>query len=401
MTGVLDRSQRGTADTRTARVKRFVGSHRATAAVILVGLVVRAVLLPITHGQDFTVWDLASRATLHGTNVYAHHPHYVAGPYAYFPLFLYLELPFQWLAIHTGIPFTVLGKLPIVASDVAVALLLARLLVRSGRRDVLVAFGVSLFFLNPLVLYNGAFYGRFDSFGCALLLAALMCMPDLRRPSWGASLLYGFAVAAKTFPVFVLPRLLAGGRHAAARILAGLALVLTLLSLPYLTAPRAYVKDIVVWDANKLPRQLSWQVAVAPSDHHAARLLSFALLGVFVVLACVLAGLEDAYAYTLVVLLAFLVLSKVVLEQYLIWPLPWLIWYALRPDRQGSRDASLAVLALLTAVGMLVNPYIHPFGTHPATLAGLLALAVTAYAAFVVRREWPRGAAGTGRKTLA
>jgi len=32
-------------------------------------------------------WDRASSATLRGINIYAHHPHYPHGAYAYFPLF--------------------------------------------------------------------------------------------------------------------------------------------------------------------------------------------------------------------------------------------------------------------------------------------------------------------------
>ena len=48
------------------------------------------------------MWDAASAATLHGMDIYAHHPAYPGGPYAYFPVFLYVELPFQWLAQHTG-----------------------------------------------------------------------------------------------------------------------------------------------------------------------------------------------------------------------------------------------------------------------------------------------------------
>ncbi len=102
--------------------------------MLAAGLVVRAILVPITHGPDFAVWDLASRATLDGVNVYAHHPAYTGGPYTYLPLFLYIELPFQWIAMHTGVPFTILGKLPIVAADLAATLLIAVELRRTGRR---------------------------------------------------------------------------------------------------------------------------------------------------------------------------------------------------------------------------------------------------------------------------
>ena len=60
-------------------------------------------------------------------------------------------------------PFVVLGKAPIVAGDVLTAALIAWYLRLRGRSDAIVAFGVALYFLNPLVLYNGAFYGRFDA----------------------------------------------------------------------------------------------------------------------------------------------------------------------------------------------------------------------------------------------
>ena len=145
----------------------------ASARLVLLlaaGIAVRIALVPITRGQDFDVWDLASTATLQGSDIYTHHPAYPGGPYAYFPLFLYLELPFQFLAAHTGISFTVLGKVPILAGDVACALVLAAELRDRTASNRAVLLGTSLFFLNPLVLYNGAFYGRFDTVALALLL---------------------------------------------------------------------------------------------------------------------------------------------------------------------------------------------------------------------------------------
>ena len=60
--------------------------------------------------------------TVAGRPAYA----YTGGPYPYFPLFLYIELPMQWLALHTSVPFTILGKLPIVAADLAATLLILR-----------------------------------------------------------------------------------------------------------------------------------------------------------------------------------------------------------------------------------------------------------------------------------
>src|SRR6476469_2742292 len=136
-------------------VPSWVAGQAASARLVLVlaaGVAIRVALVPITRGQDFDVWDLASTATLQGIDIYAHHPAYPGGPYAYFPLFLYLERPFQWLAQHTGSSFTVLGKVPILAGDVACALVLAAELRDRTASNRAVLLGTSLFFLNPLVL---------------------------------------------------------------------------------------------------------------------------------------------------------------------------------------------------------------------------------------------------------
>nr|MDQ2830352.1 hypothetical protein [Chloroflexota bacterium] len=153
------------------RVGALARAYPRVALVFALGLVLRAVLLPITFGPDFHIWDLTAAATLHGQDVYAHPPLDLAryGPYAYFPLYLYLLLPLKWLALHSGLSYVALGKLPVVAGDVGVALGLASALRRAGRDERACATGVALYFLNPLVLYNGAFYGRFDSLPLALL----------------------------------------------------------------------------------------------------------------------------------------------------------------------------------------------------------------------------------------
>jgi len=358
--------------------------------VLLIGLVARAVLVPITHGLDFTVWDLASQATLRGVNVYAHHPAYPGGPYAYLPLFLYLELPFQWLAEHTGVSFTILGKLPIVAGDVLAAALIAELVRRSGGDDRRQALATGLFFLNPLVIYDGAFYGRFDSVSIALFLLAVSAWRPAERASWRFTVSYGLAIAAKTFPLAVLPWLLSRGRATAARVLLGSAVVVGGLCLPYLvTRPVPFLRD-QLYDYGKLSGGLSWQVVFHGLLPAATQLvLSQVLLLVFALATIGLALLvDDLVTVAAVSLLLFIVLSKVAIEQYLTWPLAFL---ALLAVNRGSRSAAI-LLGLLSAAGILVNPYIHPFGTEPGALDILLAAAILAGAASLVRqaRRFPR-----------
>ena len=363
-------------------------THPYTAAVFALGLVLRAVLIPITHGQDFVVWNLASRYTLAGINVYAHHPHYPGGPYTYFPLFLYLELPFQWLALHTGLSFTVLGKLPIMAGDVLAAALIAAYFRQRGRRDGLTALGTGLYFLNPLVLYNGAFYGRFDALCVGLFLLALRFYNPRQPRSWRFPVLYAYAVAAKTYPVFILPWLLRE-RARRSRVVMALVLVLGGLSLPYLlTSPARFFSDLVLYNGHKLPGNLSWQVLLL--DHHylsahGARLLSYALLALFAAALFLFTWL-DVYTYSLVAILLFIVLSKVVIEQYFLWPMPFLIVAAL--DRRSW--SSWGLLILLSVSGMLINPYIHPWTERVPAANVAVALCILVYV--LTRRPVPQQA---------
>jgi len=355
-----------------------VKAHPYTTLVLIVGLALRAVLVPLGYGDDFRVWDLASRYTLAGVNIYRDHPPYPGGPYAYVPLFLYLELPFQWLAQHGGAPFAVLGKLPIVAGDLLTGALLVRILARRGCRDAVVAFGAALYFLNPLVLYNGAFYGRFDTLCVGLLLLALLVHDTntSRMRPWAFPLLYALAVATKSYPIFLLPWLLTREPRGRRRLLLTLTAVLGGLSLPYLlTSPARFVADILLYDANKLPGHLSWQTLLLGAlPPLAARIISYLLLALFVAALYHYRHL-NLWTYSVVAILLFILLSKVVIEQYFLWPLPFLI-----VDTVRHRSwASGGLLGLLSATGMLVNSYIHPFGASPAPIAVVLDVAILLY----------------------
>ena len=361
------------------------GAARQAASVRLVlvlaaGIAVRVALVPITRGQDFDVWHLASTATLQGIDIYAHHPAYPGGPYAYFPLFLYLELPFQWLAEHTGISFTVLGKVPILAGDIACALVLAGELRDRTASNRAVLLGTSLFFLNPLVLYNGAFYGRFDTVALALLLFAVRL---LRKRKRSAGLWYGLAVAAKTFPVFVLPGIVRDARGRRIWLAITLMGVLLVLSAPYIPSWRAMVSDIVVYDAVKAPGALSWQTLfIGTTSIEKLRLVSYVLLALYLIGAVLLARMLDLDLYILATLVLFLVCCKVLLEQYLVWPMPWLVlvlWTAPR-----IRAATIAFFVAVTVVGMVANPHVQPWGRSPALIVAGFAVLCVVYVVTVV-----------------
>ena len=427
------------------RVGALACAYPRVTLVFAIGLALRAVLLPITFGPDFHIWDLTAAATLHGQDVYAHPPLDPAryGPYAYFPLYLYLLLPLKWLALHFGLSYVALGKLPVAAGDVGVALGLAAALRRAGRDERACATGVGLYFLNPLVLYNGAFYGRFDSLPLALLL---LTWNRLSAGAGGRSgrlaLPFSLAVALKTFPIFLLPYLIARlGRRRGGRLALTAVLTPLVIALPYLLHDaRRFLYIVFVYDSTKGPRQFSWQVILLNLglSERAATVVSYGLLALFalaIVLPFILRSVKrlsllpppahgdwtigpsrgptvqrasggawgdaspqtpvnhgawgstslaiaDPYVYAAVVFTLFLLLSKVVYEQYLLWPLPFL---AVLAARDRARDA-LWLLITLSVIGLSANQWIHPFGYDPYPAPWLNAAIAVAAALFVLGR---------------
>ena len=80
------------------------------------------------------------------------------------------------------------------------------------------------------------------------------------------------------------------------------------------------------------------------------------LLGFFVSL-IVLTVLELP-EYCCAAFFAFIVFSKVVNEQYLVWVIPFLaVLYVTTRKRQH-----LWLLGLYTVIGSLLNPFVHPIG---------------------------------------
>jgi hypothetical protein len=357
--------------------------------VLLVGVVARVALTPITYGQDFIVWDLVARALLHGQNFYAHRPaHLPGGPYGYLPLFAYIELPFRFLANVLPVSFTILGKIPVLAGDALVAWCIVRWCRRAEVSESLTVLAVALFWLNPLVLYNGAWYGRFDTLCVGLLMMALLAGPPVMKPdghrAWGAPIYFGLAIAAKTFPAFLLPWFIRNGRERG-RMFWYTALSAFVVSLPLiLLSPSEVVKSVLLYDANKTPTNFSWLLPLSEmwGKDMTRAIGTFVLLGFFVSLIAL--TMLDLPEYCCAGFCAFLVFSKVVNEQYLVWIIPFLaLLYVTNRKRPN-----LWLLVFFTVIGSLVNPFVHPFGrqgTMPTVWANvLLAGATTAYLVWLV-----------------
>ncbi len=359
--------------------------------MLLLGLVIRLLLTPWTQGWDFNSYVQEAILTMHGQDVYVvAHAHDLL-TWAYLPLCMDMFTGLGWLSSLTGLPFRVLAKLPTLLADLGVAWLIFASLRRHGRGERAALLGMSLYLFNPLVLYNGAVVGRFDSIALVFLLLAIERFhARLFVPA------YALAIAAKTFPVFILPLLLFGReRQKPSRLALACALV-PVLSLPYsLTSIKAMIASLSYDVRTPWLGRLSWYIW--PQDAHwlsPARVLILARAGSLIypaaiLLLVVVARDKSLYLKVACALLLFVAFNRTVYEQYLLWPLPFLLILALA-DR--DRDyLALGMVALCTLTGLIENeqtwtpfdPRLHyavlptPFGP----LNALLALAIVAFVA--------------------
>jgi len=372
-------------------------------ALLLGALAVRLPLLGLTAGYDLRVVAGMARRAAGGQDVYALGVQRLA-PWAYFPLLLHLDAGLMRLAAHTGWSFYLLAKLPVVAADVGIGVLLYAALRRRGQAGGRAAVGMALYLYNPLVLYNGAFYGRFDAIALAFLVLALegagagagLCAPA-----------YALASAAKTFPLFLLPLLALGrDRQDPRRLLLACALVVPL-SLPeVVTDPGGLLSHAFLVDRFGF-EGLSWNLILPhlpvlgrPGAAGVARVGAALYPVALLLLVRAPLSIKAACAYAL-----FVLLSGTVYEQYLLWPLPFLIVAGLHHRRRGA----LGLLALDTLAGLVENEYTgRPGPLHYAAvlpnpclpLNVVLAVATLTFVAAQVRQDppWRRRGAAAGER---
>jgi hypothetical protein len=167
--------------------------------------------------------------------------------------------------------------------------------------------------------------------------------------------------------------------------------VLFAISAPYIvSSPGSFLTDLL-YSADKIPGGLSWQVVLHGLPASVQVDTGDVLLGAFVAVAIALAFVDDLTVTTAATMVFFLLLSKQVIEQYLIWPLPFLVLLA-----AGRRSLpAWLLIGELTAAGMITNAYFHPFGLQPAVLNVVLAVVMAATVARILLAE--RGGGSRGR----
>jgi hypothetical protein len=333
-----------------------------------VALAVRALALAASH--RFVV-DIVRyhRVASHVLDV-SWNPYLAPRLFPYPPVWVWAEAAAEWMARRTALPFPVLVKLPVMAADLALVLLLARWGRARGGRARRAGW---IYALHPVVVLVGGFHGQFESLALLCVVLALLALERGRLDASALALAAGIAV--KSFPVLLLPVLLPAvppGRRVRYAALATLPVALILLPFA-IDAPSALARELFAYggvaDFGWIGawRGLVWWttgVLVRSEPRHWGDAVpATKLVFLAVEAALVLAIARRRLAWTplesaLAVFLAFQAFYGALSAQYLAWVLPL---GALRPDRPFAVHGAFATVALagfylFLAPGVLLAP---------------------------------------------
>jgi hypothetical protein len=210
------------------------------AAVALILRLLPVILKPDAEGfwvTDIRNYETTASDVLNRRDIYLR-PGF---PHPYLPFQMYVFALSKLIADATPIPFFALVRLPQLAADTGIALLIARMGTRlwgsaEGTRSGL------LYAVSPFPILATVYHGQFDSISVFLALAAACVLYEKRPADGGAPLrsaaLLGLSILQKLWPAALLPVLLAGldGHRERARYLVVAGLVVGGSVLAYLLA---------------------------------------------------------------------------------------------------------------------------------------------------------------------
>ncbi|GIF52017.1 uncharacterized protein DUF2029 [Asanoa ferruginea] len=310
---------------------------------LAVALCIRIAAVWIAYGHTprdvASYFQRAGNLLRGGTDPMTHMPHFRWNFLPFMPIVFGAEL-------KTGIAWELSGKIAPVVADLVLVVLLAKLAGADRGRNVAL-----LYALCPLAFLISGVHGQVEpvalAFGVGGYLAARQGRPDL------AGVAMGFAIAAKTWPVLLVPGLLRDipTRHWG-RALVGIAAVplLFLLMIPVVlgdSLPAAvkvlagYRSFVGGWGWAGLAHVFGWigtgyaGAGIGPVQRVGSLLTAAAL----VTTVALLWKRADGVVLTAGLMLAFFAATAGFGVQYLLWPVPFVL---LVGDRAGAVFVTLA-----------------------------------------------------------
>ncbi|WP_283137228.1 hypothetical protein [Rhizohabitans arisaemae] len=323
----------------------------AIVFAVLIGAAFRIVVLILASRDIWVPWDFAADFRETAENVIAGRDpvrEIREGGWHFLPPMAYVMAAEYQLGVLIDLPWQVVGRFAPVLADLALIPLTARL---AGSRRAGFQYAV-----NPVAIFVSAFHGQIEPVALMFGVAALILARQGRAVT--AGLAVGMAISVNSWPVLLVPGILAALHGLRARLIglvvAGLVPVLWLLTMPLenlglLLSTRAVVGD---W---------GWTAILLGGDqalHPLYGRIGTTLLLITMGLVWYLWRRADPIVLTSAILLAFCVVTHRLGVQYLLWFMPYLL---ARPTGLFSGQTDLAdptarpgweVPALFTAAGI-------------------------------------------------
>jgi hypothetical protein len=363
------------------------------AAVLLVALGVRVVLLPWTDGSLYDVFHayrLVGGTLRSGGDVYTEPSLGLAN----YPPVIY----WWWAAASAVAPghlYALVVRAPFLIADAAVAAALVGIIRgHAGRTAGLV------YALSPVAMAVPVLHGQFEPL---VVLPMLIAVSIAERRPWIAGLLLGSAIAIKPWPAFfLLPLLAALPRRTWPQLLIGAAAVPAASFGIYAIVHPQHVADglhrVLTYQAHRQGFGIS---PLLPNNAPASLVNN---LNVVAAVASVVAGVfvahrgRSAAEAMAAAMLVLLVLSPTVSDQYLTWPLallllagrralvaalgvallPAVVWVDLWASQDGGIaptvvTGSATLVLAAAAVALLRPPPVEPTLSHPVAASRITA----------------------------
>ncbi|RAY12231.1 hypothetical protein DPM19_26290 [Actinomadura craniellae] len=340
-----------------ALIAQWRGWRPSLRMALGVGIGLRLVLLIIAAGSDWQPVDFVQSFRPAGEAILARQDPILTtdGAWRFLPMIPYVYA----LPLGLGIPWEISGRLVTVVADIVLIVLVGKLAAGGGTddkaagREALARFQYAC---NPLALMVAVIHAQLEPVSLVFLVGAYLAARSGR--GWYAGVLFGLALSAKSWPIILLPVLLAmlptWRLRAQAFVMAGAVPVLFLLSLPLgAGTPLSKLREIsqVLGWVRPIVGEWGWTAMMTGGEW--ALVPAFSKYGQMVLYATLLVVMiawwrSDKVDTTTAMLLAFMLVTPRLGAQYLLWFVPFLI---ARPTRFGQ--AALASAALWAGLGYI------------------------------------------------
>ncbi|MDJ0271458.1 MAG: hypothetical protein QXN23_00530 [Candidatus Caldarchaeum sp.] len=328
-----------------------------TLAVFGAAFLIRAVLAPFFgHSWDMYVWVKSGEMFSSGVDIYSvkNLTDFPWGFYAYPPIWLYwLGFAHAVSGFFPSLSFQVFViKLPIILSDLAVAVLISRLAAELGGLRY-AGLASLLWLFNPLVIAISAVWGMFDSIAVALTLLGVLLA--YRRKYAASAFVLGVGGAVKLYPLFLMLPLLVYMKPISLKKFLSTIIAcvsgLIIPAAPYITNPVPLVEKLFYHFGN-IGSFTYWTALSLISPPAAIPALSYGFFAAILYIIYRRTLRNDSpslFDLSQLTLVAFLATSAKVNVQYVLWVLPFLTISSLR---SASRELRMNTV-LLVAAGLL------------------------------------------------